>query len=511
MPDHDNDRELTRRRVLGSLGVAGVAATFGGASTSAFFSDEETFKHNELVAGELDLKVDWQEHYSDWSSDENDDRTDDVGGDESDANLDGDPADDFEVVMADGDPANVPGGYTAFPHPAEPLVAVPDAFVDDFLRNTATEAYPDEDGDGIQDLVYSRRQLRRRHPTLSSEEIERTFRDQFADLPDDQTRPLVELTDVKPGDFGEVTFSVHLFDNPGYLWLDGRVLENAENAVTEPERKDPDEDDAVGVGTAWSGELLDEIRAVVWHDDGDNVVDETEWVYSPHAPDSESSIQLSREQAEIARGSLREVLERLVVGVPLDADPTTADRECFWKSTTRYLGFAWWLPVDHANEIQTDSVAFDLGFYTEQCRHNDGSRLDGRAASVAIDAEPATAGDTSTHSVAYPVGSALDGTTLESLTVVYPPGFDASDVGVGDVTTAGVADGGIVGASVASVTATDGGTRLAFAFDNHPGLDAGDEIRLAYDGVHNAGTTGEYPIEVVVNATTFGRGSLSLD
>jgi hypothetical protein len=46
--------------------------------------------------------------------------------------------------------------------------------------------------------------------------------------------------------------------------------------------------------------------------------------------------------------------------------------ECFPNSTTVYIGFEWWLPVDHANEIQTDSVSFDLGFYTEQCRHNDG-------------------------------------------------------------------------------------------------------------------------------------------
>jgi hypothetical protein len=48
------------------------------------------------------------------------------------------------------------------------------------------------------------------------------------------------------------------------------------------------------------------------------------------------------------------------------------DRDCFPNSTTAYIGFEWWLPVDHANEIQTDRVSFDLGFYTEQCRHNDG-------------------------------------------------------------------------------------------------------------------------------------------
>jgi hypothetical protein len=31
------------------------------------------------------------------------------------------------------------------------------------------------------------------------------------------------------------------------------------------------------------------------------------------------------------------------------------------------------VPTDVGNEIQTDSASFDLGFYTEQCRHNSGS------------------------------------------------------------------------------------------------------------------------------------------
>jgi hypothetical protein len=37
--------------------------------------------------------------------------------------------------------------------------------------------------------------------------------------------------------------------------------------------------------------------------------------------------------------------------------------------------FAWWVPVDHGNEIQSDSATFDLGIYAEQCRHNDGSGM----------------------------------------------------------------------------------------------------------------------------------------
>jgi len=50
-------------------------------------------------------------------------------------------------------------------------------------------------------------------------------------------------------------------------------------------------------------------------------------------------------------------------------------RNCFSATTTHCIGFEWWLPIDHGNEVQGDIVEFDLGFYTEQCRHNDGEGM----------------------------------------------------------------------------------------------------------------------------------------
>ena len=38
-----------------------------------------------------------------------------------------------------------------------------------------------------------------------------------------------------------------------------------------------------------------------------------------------------------------------------------------------WISLAWSTGRYHSNQIQGDSVSFDLGFYTEQCRHNDGS------------------------------------------------------------------------------------------------------------------------------------------
>jgi hypothetical protein len=54
----------------------------------------------------------------------------------------------------------------------------------------------------------------------------------------------------------------------------------------------------------------------------------------------------------------------------LEDDPSV-DRPCFSASDTQCFGFAWWVPIDVGNEIQGDSVEFDLAFLAEQCRNND--------------------------------------------------------------------------------------------------------------------------------------------
>lgn len=49
--------ELTRRRLLGSLGAAGTASAGAGAGTWAYFQDSERSTGNTINAGTLDLKV----------------------------------------------------------------------------------------------------------------------------------------------------------------------------------------------------------------------------------------------------------------------------------------------------------------------------------------------------------------------------------------------------------------------------------------------------------------------
>lgn len=198
----ENSYSLSRRTVLAGLGTVGVASAGAGLGTTAFFSDREDFADNLLEAGELDLKVDWQNRY--WGAD-----VDEVYG-----------------------------------QAGRPFV----------------NAFPDADGDGRQDTIQSRADIAASDPNLTAADVEAAFRAQFANLPDDFDGPVVELTDVKPGDKGCLGMSLHLFDNPGYLWLGGALTGESENGQNEPEADaDPTADGA--------GELADSVEATLWYDD----------------------------------------------------------------------------------------------------------------------------------------------------------------------------------------------------------------------------------------------------
>lgn len=278
---------LTRRKVLAAIGSMGAAGAIAGAGTTAFFSDSERFRNNEIVAGSSDLKVDWQEHYN--------------------------------GVLVE-----------QFPAPE-------------------TRLQLQQAEDPCEELI---------------------------DVPDGLEAPLIDLTDVKPGDRGEVTFSLHACDMDSYLWMTGELLQNNENGLTEPEAADPDENGGE------PGELPSEVQVRIWYD-----------------PDCSNTLDTEGDSPEevFFEGSLADAIELLSTsnGIPLDGDRSTPysettssndglepapgaseSRECFTAGVTHCVALEWWLPADHGNEVQTDGAVFDLGFYAEQCTGNDGSGND---------------------------------------------------------------------------------------------------------------------------------------
>jgi predicted ribosomally synthesized peptide with SipW-like signal peptide len=463
----DDKLGLSRRKMLAGLGAMGVASAGAGLGTTAYFSDDESFEGNILEAGEFDLKVDWQHTYH-------------------------------------------------------------GAMVDDVYGSAGrpyVSAYPDEDGDGVRDEFLTRGEIADANTDLTAEEVEEAYRDQFADLPDDFEEPLISLDDVKPGDRGCVSLSLHLFDNPGHIWLGARNVSGSENGQSEPEA----EVDETAEGM---GELAESIDARVWYDDGNCELDSgfegesaevvavldtsgsmsndtgsdatsAKWqgakdgvqtlsdalgsnadfalvtydssanddldfsddvstlpsvlsglstggqtnisaglttanglftgtadseiivlltngnptsgnpvptastikgagveIYTvAYGSDANSSIlsqiatnasyaysatdiaaiesvfaaigQSISGEAVIEEGTLAEVLAALEGGIHLDSNLQEEGVQCFVNSTTRYIAMDWEVPTTVGNEIQTDTLEFDLALEAEQCRHNE--------------------------------------------------------------------------------------------------------------------------------------------
>ncbi|TKX62734.1 hypothetical protein EXE48_02880 [Halorubrum sp. ASP1] len=216
-----NDKEnidtigLSRRTVLAGLGAVGVASAGAGLGTTAYFNDTESFEGNQLTAGQLDLLVDWQQTY---------DFGDGRQFVSAHPDHDGDGEQSIEI---DGEVSK----YSDFPDE------------------------DDEDSNGAN------------IPTLDCETIPPLSEANFNVDPvtGEEMETLVQLTDVKPGDSGEITFSLHLCDNPGYIWMQAGNISESGGAGTEPELiVDPDN----------MGDLGDAINAKLWYDeDCDNVYD----------------------------------------------------------------------------------------------------------------------------------------------------------------------------------------------------------------------------------------------
>ncbi len=236
--DNPNTR-LSRRKLLGGLGAIGVASAGAGLGTTAFFSDEESFTDNTIEAGAVELRMDWQQSYY--------------------TGIDGQDPDD----------------HTTW----EPI-----------------NAYPDLDGDNLQDPIYTRFQLQE-DPTLvglpedaSDEDIEAGYRGQFASFDGTDTDgtgnhefvgPVIDLDDVKPGDKGEITISKHVFDNPAYLWLNASNYQHTVGGLNDPKREALTEiygdldDEALIAAAEEEMQFAKEIDATLWYDDDcDNFFDE---------------------------------------------------------------------------------------------------------------------------------------------------------------------------------------------------------------------------------------------
>ncbi len=150
-----------------------------------------------------------------------------------------------------------------------------------------------------------------------------------------------DYDDVKPGDFGENTISLHVINNDAWLCAEVSNLTSDDNGLTEPE---------TSVETDLeSGELDNTMLWKIWRDDGvgdgydagDNIWQPEEAIlYSDNPSNTVLALYDSNTGPALLGGS------------------------------TTYLGFSWSLPGVTGNEVQTDSLSADISFWAEQARNN---------------------------------------------------------------------------------------------------------------------------------------------
>lgn len=187
-----------------------------------------------------------------------------------------------------------------------------------------------------------------------------------------------DFNDLKPGDWGEDTISLHVA-NSAWACMDINITQNNDNGCNEPESIDdqnclPDSQDLT------DGELGDQLNFIFWADDGDNVFEDDETVWK------------QGKAIDLFTGTVWPLADTSVSIWSPSPSPIPAD-------TTVYIGKAWCHgaiglapipegdnspvgPVTNSgitcngealnNTTQTDLLKADVSFTAIQSRHNSG-------------------------------------------------------------------------------------------------------------------------------------------
>jgi len=307
------------RRLLLSLAVLVFAGSVVAGGTGAFFYDEETSSNNVFAAGSIDLTVDSVAHYN------------------------GMICFDSGASLSDGylwHPENtVVWNDTASPTPqyevASGVATLGDLEDAIDIFNDANPGFAIKAGDscvGTWDL--------------------RNLND--AEMP---ATTFFSFDDIKPGDHGENTISLHVENNDAWACA---VIDN----MHDEEIGDLTEPEAEVDFTPGEGELSEEIHFFAWADDGDNVWENGEQVLFSNEEGPAS---------DVIDGVAYPLYTPGTGNVPMSAN------------ATEYIGLYWCygdvtvdvggntLSCDGStvtNLTQLDRLRADIGFYVEQASNN---------------------------------------------------------------------------------------------------------------------------------------------
>ena len=192
-----------------------------------------------------------------------------------------------------------------------------------------------------------------------------------------------KFDDVKPGDFGEDTISLHLSGEDGCGQILFKNVRDEGNGCNDPETKstDPDCNTKTPGVKEKNGELREALLFSLWLDqgrtpgfqgktdpgEGDNIFNEQDLlIFEGKNIQKCPATQEIRKHLRQARKVAFDECQR----VDRDGDGRSTSNICqglprdgrMLKDVVYYYGFAWLLPSSVGNEAQTDSLEFDVEF-----------------------------------------------------------------------------------------------------------------------------------------------------
>lgn len=189
-----------------------------------------------------------------------------------------------------------------------------------------------------------------------------------------------DFSDLKPGDFGEDTISLHVDTNDAFLCANVTLTSNDDNGLNEPEAL-VDETDGAG-----NGELAGEVNFIWWADDGDNVLEDDENVLNSGnmsslgvgnsmplvLADSQTNIWNENQTGGPVTGGETYYIGKAwcfgaLTQVPLAQDTLGAESPRTPANSTGGISCD---STNLGNETQTDSLTANVSFEAVQARHN---------------------------------------------------------------------------------------------------------------------------------------------
>ena len=178
---------------------------------------------------------------------------------------------------------------------------------------------------------------------------------------------LFDFEDIKPGDGGEDTISLHVINNDAWACVSIIPTMNDDVSSTEPELKAAGETE--NTDSIFDGELAQNLEFMIWADmcNDDKYITNADYPVIPGDNIYQAGCDLL-----LTEGNGPIVPTTYALATPTTPNVFTGVvGQAIDGTMTNYLGVAWSLPTTAGNIVQTDTYHADVSFYVEQSRSND--------------------------------------------------------------------------------------------------------------------------------------------